>query len=199
MDTGRVDLNSQIKTTAIADDEPVFILRPKDPCAADTVRAWASFAAIAGVPPATIEQALVQADRMAAWPYRKLPGDDHLEEGERQQLEYQHQRRLWDPSEFSPWRLAELRGHRHDQPAALMRQLATEQQRASALYAARAARHLGQAAAVENKDRTETFFTGQRRAAEDAANRAAYFLAIATALSTAADLLDPAGAAGKVA
>lgn len=166
MDTGRPDLNGVIKAPTIAPDEPVFFLRPKDPCAPDAVRAWAALAAIAGVPPATLEQALIQADRMELWPIKKLPGDDHLEPAERQQLDYQHQRRVWDGPEFSPWRLAELRGHLHDNPAALLRQLATEQQRAAALYLAKAARHLGEASSADNKDRGPAFFAGVRQAAD---------------------------------
>lgn len=198
MDTGRPDLNSSIKTTAIAQDEPVFILRPKDPSAAATVRAWAAFSAIAGVPPATLEQALVQADRMDAWPHRKLPGDDHLELEERLHLEYQHQRRLWDGTEFSPWRLAEIRGHMPEDPAALMRQLAAEQQRAASLYTAKAARHLAEASSRDNKDRSRAYLDRARQLAESDANRAAYFLAIATALSTAADILARPMLAGAV-
>lgn len=193
MDTGRPDLNAMVKVASIGGDEPTFILRGKDPCAAGAVRAWAALAAIAGVPPATLEGALRQADRMAAWPVKKLPGDDHLEAPERQQLEYEHRRRLWDGGTGQPWRLAEHRGHMPEDPATLLRQLAAEQQGAASFYTARAASFLSEASAAPDKDRSSVYLANQRDAADEAANRATYFLAIATALVAAADALEPAG------
>lgn len=200
MDTGRPDLNSLIKVASIPQDEPTFLLRAQDLCAADAVRAWCAFAAIAGAPPAVLEAAMVQADHMAAWPVKKLPGDDHLQDHERKQLEYQHGRRGWDEGTGAPWRLAQLRGHMPEHPATLLRQLAVEQQAAADLYVKKAAEHFRDAVKPEEdrSGRTAAFYDARRRAADEAANRAAYFLAIATALVAAAEALEPLPAAERV-
>jgi hypothetical protein len=97
MQTGRPDHDALIRSSAIPDEEPIFILRGKDSLAGDAVRAWASMAfAARSVPLAVIEQALQQADRMDAWAIRSVPTADHLTEAERKQLEYEFGRRAWN-------------------------------------------------------------------------------------------------------
>lgn len=99
MQTGRAAYDHTIKMTAIPSDEPTFLLRAQDTAAAPTVRAWASFAYVAGVPLAVVESALQQADAMEAWPIKKLPDADHLTGHEQQQLGYQLSRRSWSAAE----------------------------------------------------------------------------------------------------
>lgn len=196
MDTGRADYNAVFKVSSFGPDEPTFVLRPSDPNAAKAVRAWVAFSAMEGVPPALLESALGQADRIDKWPVKKLPGDDHLQAHQRQQLEYEYSRRLWDSGDGAPWRMAELRGHIPDHPPELMRQLAREQQAAASLYVAKAAGFYAEAGSrrPDGETRTAAWFENQRLQADAAANRAAYFLAIATCLQQAATLLEHAGA-----
>lgn len=198
MDTGHQGLNGLIKVASTPTEAPWFIVKETDPSGGDTVRAWVALSATRGVPPATLESALIQADRIDKWPVKKLPGDDHLQDHERLQLEYEHGRRGWDVGGGAPWRLAHLRGHMPEEPDALLRQLAAEQQQAAALWTARASEHFRDAVkpVQDRSGRSAESYAGQRRAAEDAANRAAYFLAIATALTTAADALSAPHAAG---
>jgi len=54
-------------------DEPVFLLRAQDKVAARTVRFWAQMVEAHGGDPAIILAARAQADRMDAWPKKKLP------------------------------------------------------------------------------------------------------------------------------
>lgn len=56
-----------------ADDEPVFILRAQDELASRLVRQWAVLAQTKGSPRAKYEEAHALADRMEAWPNRKIP------------------------------------------------------------------------------------------------------------------------------
>jgi len=94
--TGRGDFDRMVKISSVPSDEPVFLIRAQDAVSADAVRAWATLAAEAGAPMAVIEQALQQADRMAAWPVKKIADDKHLADHERKQLAWQLMRRLWD-------------------------------------------------------------------------------------------------------
>jgi hypothetical protein len=56
-----------------ADDEPLFILRAKDPAAAFIVRVWCQLAWQAELhEPEKIEDAKVLADRMEAWRMRNV-------------------------------------------------------------------------------------------------------------------------------
>lgn len=56
-----------------ADDEPVFVLRAKDPEAVETVRTWASNARTRGThEPEKIDEAFQLADQMAAWRLAKV-------------------------------------------------------------------------------------------------------------------------------
>jgi hypothetical protein len=57
----------------IPDDEPVFLLRAQDALAATAVRFYASLVQIRGGDPETARRAREQADRMDAWPKKKLP------------------------------------------------------------------------------------------------------------------------------
>jgi hypothetical protein len=52
-------------------DEPIFVLRAKDPVAAQTVRLWASMAA--GIHDEKIEDALLAADNMEVWRVDNMP------------------------------------------------------------------------------------------------------------------------------
>jgi hypothetical protein len=199
MDAGRPDLNSLVKVSSIPVDEPVFLLRGQDPNAAAAVRAWAAFAAMAGVSPAMLESALVQADRMELWRVKKLPADDFLTEPQRLQLEYQHRRREWAAAEQTPWRLAQARSYQLDDPAALLRQLAREQHRVAAGLAGSAAQFLEELAAPGiEQEQSAAWVDNRRRAADDYANRAAYFLTVATALQGAAEALAAPGVTSRL-
>jgi hypothetical protein len=119
---GRPDLDHLLKASHIPAGEPIFYLRARDPAAFDGCLAWAAKARALGVPIAVIEQGLRQADAIAAWPTKKLPGADHLEAPERLQLEYQFSRRAWharDDSADLKIMLAERRGY--DQARAELR------------------------------------------------------------------------------
>lgn len=56
-------------------DEPIFVLRAKDLCAAQTVRLWATMAggATGCHEKAKIEEALALADQMVSWRARRFP------------------------------------------------------------------------------------------------------------------------------
>ena len=58
-----------------ADDEPLFVLRAKDPLAPQLVEAWADRAELEGVELAKIQEARVCADDMREWASVNL--DDH--------------------------------------------------------------------------------------------------------------------------
>mgnify|MGYP001194417691 CR=1 FL=1 len=55
------------------DDEPIFILRAKDPLAAQTVRLWASMAADGTHSPEKVKQALDVAETMDRWHTNNMP------------------------------------------------------------------------------------------------------------------------------
>ena len=72
--------------------EPIFVLRAQDVTAAETVEAWADNLTDRyredgiEIPAALAEkliEAYYQADRMRAWPRRKVPGQKFKEQGER--------------------------------------------------------------------------------------------------------------------
>jgi hypothetical protein len=90
---GRDDYDRFLKTRTIPEDEPVFRLRAQDAVAVDTVRHWAHLALAAGAPRAVVEQALRQADRMAAWPVKKVSDADHI--ADRRALEDAFIQRGW--------------------------------------------------------------------------------------------------------
>lgn len=56
-----------------ADDEPVFVLRAQDVLAAGRVDDWADHAELQGSPPEKVAEARQLAEKMRAWPSRKLP------------------------------------------------------------------------------------------------------------------------------
>jgi hypothetical protein len=112
MTTGRPDFDAMVKFSSIPVDEPKFILRAQDACAADAVRAWAELAKSAGTPLAVVEQALHQADRMEAWPIKKVADADHLTPDEAKNLVADHKRRLWNLGAMTPEAIAERRGRR---------------------------------------------------------------------------------------
>jgi len=55
-------------------DEPLFVLRAQDICAANAVRDWANRAVIMGARTDKIEEADVLADEMDEWPIKQIPG-----------------------------------------------------------------------------------------------------------------------------
>lgn len=93
--TGRSDYDASVKLATLRPEEPIFVLRAGDAVAADAVRGWASLAHAKGAPVEAIELALQQADRMDAWPLKKVPNGPDLEDHEAKQLRYQHSRRAW--------------------------------------------------------------------------------------------------------
>jgi hypothetical protein len=193
MDTGRTDLNSMIKVASIPDAEPTFILRAQDAVAADTVRAWVALAAMEGAPPAVLEQALIQADRMAAWPVKKLAGDDHLALHERKQLENQHRRRQWDAGEGLPIRLALGRDFQPRDPVALLEQLAFENQEVADRLMRQAEYYQAQLDSA-SAGATPLWRTQHAQAHADTSSRAAYFATVARALRLGAAAIGAAAA-----
>lgn len=71
----RPDYNGRFIDVAgkIPNDEPVFMLRAQDIHAADTVRHWATLNRIHGSDPELSVLADAHADKMQAWPVKKLP------------------------------------------------------------------------------------------------------------------------------
>lgn len=60
--------------TKAADDEPIFVLRAQDRTAAQVVRIWTDYNEMRlGADHPKIVEARALADRMDAWPNRKLP------------------------------------------------------------------------------------------------------------------------------
>lgn len=95
-DSGRADYDQLVDFRQLDPGEPFFLIRARDLVGAPTVRAWAAFASKAGAPPAIVESALQHADRLAAWPKKRLPDADHLTQAERLSLEYELARRAWN-------------------------------------------------------------------------------------------------------
>jgi hypothetical protein len=93
---GRDDYDQMVQFKGIAEGEPYFMLRGQDAIAGDAIRAWVMLASKRGVAPAVLEQALRQADRLDAWPTKKLPDADHLTDAEQKDLVYCLSRRAWD-------------------------------------------------------------------------------------------------------
>lgn len=54
-------------------DEPVFLIRGQDVVSGDAVRAWADLAEASGADPEIIKIARFQAEKMDAWPKKKIP------------------------------------------------------------------------------------------------------------------------------
>lgn len=57
----------------IPDDEPVFLIRGQDACAAATVEYWARLAADNGASQSIVSKALEHAERIRAWSAKKVP------------------------------------------------------------------------------------------------------------------------------
>ena len=110
MKTGRSDLDAMIRVSSIPSDEPTFLLRAQDSCAAEAVRAWAELQLAIGTSTAVVEQALTQADAMDAWPVKKTPDAAHLSEGHAKRLAYEFVRREWNGGDLTPSALAHARG-----------------------------------------------------------------------------------------
>lgn len=75
-DHGRAPAMNPITTNGttrlIPDDEPVFLVRGQDVVGAATVRAWADMAEDAGSAPEIVRIAREHAEKMAAWPKKKV-------------------------------------------------------------------------------------------------------------------------------
>jgi hypothetical protein len=54
-------------------EEPVFLIRGQDVVSGDAVRAWADLAEASGADPEIIKIARLQAEKMDAWPKKKIP------------------------------------------------------------------------------------------------------------------------------
>lgn len=93
---GRADYDQMAHFRGLKSGEPWFLIRGQDLVAGDAARAWAAIAAAAGAPIAVVEQALRQADKLDAWPTKKLPDAGHIDRNEQKQLEYAFGRRAWD-------------------------------------------------------------------------------------------------------
>ena len=111
-EAGRADYNSLIRFNQVDPGEPVFMIRGKDALAAAAVRGWAALAFDAGVAPAVVEAALVQADLLEHYGPKKLPDAEHLAPQEAQQLEFELSRRAWNANlpRSADTLLAERRG-----------------------------------------------------------------------------------------
>jgi len=94
--TGRDDLDHRLHLSSIPAEEPTFFLRGRDSEASATLRAYAALIAKAGADPAVVEQALQQADRMDAYPEKRLVNAGHLTEAERKNLAAELARRAWN-------------------------------------------------------------------------------------------------------
>ena len=131
--SGREDYDALAHFRQLAPGEPWFLIRGQDALGAAAVRAWAALAYDAGAETALVELALEQADRLEAWPAKKLP-DAGMDAGERKQLAWKLARRAWraradcaDPAIM----LAEERalGALRGQLAPLLRELAAGAER----------------------------------------------------------------------
>lgn len=84
-DHGRAPAMNPITTNGttrlIPDDEPVFLLRGQDRHAANTVRYWADQVARDNGDEDIIKVALEHANKMDAWPKKKLPDLPHNNPG----------------------------------------------------------------------------------------------------------------------
>lgn len=60
-------------TRLIPDDEPVFLVRGQDVNGGGTVRFWANMALGSGADPEIVRVAREHADKMDAWPKKKVP------------------------------------------------------------------------------------------------------------------------------
>lgn len=93
--SGRRDLDATVHIPTLHPGEPFFLLRGQDSLAAHAVKFWCTTAMGAGVDAAVIEQAMLQAERLGAWPNKKLPDTGHLTEQEAKQFRYQFSRRAY--------------------------------------------------------------------------------------------------------
>ena len=74
MKHGRQDYDRiQDPAMLIPKDEPVFLLRAQDMCAAPTVLFWANMAMNLGAKPVIVTLAIQQAERMEKWRKHKIP------------------------------------------------------------------------------------------------------------------------------
>jgi len=73
MKFGRKDYQDHFDSDIVAEDEPVFVIRGKDQCSGDAVRAWADLAEKAGADPIMIANAKQHAQRMDDFRLKSLP------------------------------------------------------------------------------------------------------------------------------
>lgn len=69
-----IEIDGQpIYPNPIPSDEPVFLLRARDVCAAATVRDYGNRLMVKGVDPALVKLVHEHAERMEQWPGRRMP------------------------------------------------------------------------------------------------------------------------------
>lgn len=70
--SGTITVNTNGTYRTIPADEPVFLIRGQDLVGAAAVRAWADLAEAAGSPPDILAMARGHAEKMDAWPKKKV-------------------------------------------------------------------------------------------------------------------------------
>lgn len=70
---GYVEIVTNGTRRVIPSDEPVFLIRGQDVAGGDAVRAWAELAKKAGACPQMVYTAYLHADKLDAWPKKKIP------------------------------------------------------------------------------------------------------------------------------
>ncbi len=91
--SGREDYDAAMSFQGMAPGEPWFLLKGHDLVAARVVRAYAAAIAEEGADPAMVESALQLADKIDAFPDKRLVDADHLTPPAAAQLRYQFGRR----------------------------------------------------------------------------------------------------------
>ena len=77
---GHVEIVTNGTRRIIPEDEPVFLLRGRDPFAPAAVEHWAEMAERGGVRAEQVINAIAHADKMRQWPTKQLPGSTRLAE-----------------------------------------------------------------------------------------------------------------------
>ena len=77
---GHVEIITNGTRRIIPEDEPVFLLRGRDPLAYSTVLHWSALAHSFGIRPEQIEIARAHAEKMRQWPVKQIPGQTRLAE-----------------------------------------------------------------------------------------------------------------------
>lgn len=94
--SGRDDYDQLVSFKGLEPGEPFMLIRARDIASGDAARAYAAIAKQKGAPIATVELALRQADKLDAWPKKKVPDVGGLTEAEQKNLAYAFARRAWN-------------------------------------------------------------------------------------------------------